>query len=84
MRIGEIACEMLGDKFQKRFVGGRSPAAVLGGFACRRQDGATSQLGGPLGSAMRRMRSMALRNRSLAAVAVMPQAAPMSRHFCLL
>jgi hypothetical protein len=36
-RIGEITCEVMREKFQKRFVRGRSLASVLGAFASRQQ-----------------------------------------------
>jgi len=36
-RIGEIGCEVMREKFQERFVRGRSLATVLGGFASRQQ-----------------------------------------------
>jgi hypothetical protein len=38
MGIREVGCEVLGQKFQERFVGGRTAFRFLCGFAYHRQD----------------------------------------------
>ena len=76
-RLRDAAPEILGALRRKNFA-----VCLSWSFCSPPATRSPSQVKFFLGPVVRRIWSMALRNRSLAAVALMPQAAPTSGHFC--